>query len=538
VASLHPTVVRPEAGAKSVDELVTKVLAGQVRIPVFQHDLAWDSNDVIELFDSIYRGFPIGSLLLQERPAEAAEIRVGPLLVMGTERQDALWVVDGQQRLTSLAVALGRPEPVPTTPDDPFVIYFDAATETFRTPPQTGAIESTWVPLPQLLDASRLAEWVHSWKHHQDAVLRARVFEAGKRLREYRVPLYVIRTTEEELLRTIFARVNNSGKALTWPQLHDGLFGHKAKSPSSLSELAEQLAKLGMSPPDESELLPCLVAYKGLDVTRSFDEHLRNDPKFLDGVAAAALPVLRRVLGFLRSECRIPHLRLLPYSAVLVVLTRFFKEHPDPNDRTQTLLTRWVWRALMAPEHDDHAFRRRGVAAVTPDEEASMQALLRIVPAAKTEFEMPAAFDARSAKSRLVLLGMSSLDPRDLERSQPLDVAGLVRERDVDAFRPLFPSAGSETRGPANRVLLPGDGAAATSLRAFIEQRGVNDPVLRSHAIDPTVAAAIRDREAERALARRAQLLANSVKTLGGRMAAWGRSDSPSTEYLMRRGSL
>lgn len=529
--------MRPEAGARSVDDLVAKVLAGQVRIPVFQRDLAWNSDDVIQLFDSIYRGFPIGSLLLQEKPAEAEEIDVGPIRVMGTERQDGLWVVDGQQRLTALAVALGRPEPVPTTQDDPFVIYFDAATEQFQTPPKIGGIESTWVPLPQLLDASRLAEWVYSWKHHADAVLRARVFEAGKRIREYRVPLYVIKTEEEEVLRTIFARVNNSGKPLTWDELHDGLFGHKGSAPSSLPELAEQLAKLGMGSPDESELLPCLVAYKGLDVTRSFDEHLRNDPAFLDGIAVAALPVLRRALGFLRSECKIPHLRLLPYSALLVVLTRFFKEHPEPNDRTRTLLTRWVWRALMATEHDDRTFRRKGVAAVTADEEASMQALLRIVPASRAEIELPAAFDARSAKSRLVLLGMASLGPRDLERGQPIDVAGLVRERDVDAFRPLFPPAGAVTSSPANRVLLVGEGTAAASVRAFIEQHGVDDPVLRSHAIDPAVAAAIQDRSSERALARRAQLLANAVKTLGGRMAAWGRSDSPSTEYLMRQGA-
>jgi hypothetical protein len=347
----------------------------------------------------------------------------------------------------------------------------------------------------------------------------------------------VIKTHDEEILRTIFARVNTSGKPLTWSQLHDGLFGHKGRSPSSLPELAEQLAKLGMGTPDEGELLPCLVAYKGLDVTRSFDEHLRNDSAFLDGIAAAALPVLRRALGFLRSECKIPHLRLLPYSALLVVLTRFFKEHPEPNDRTQTLLTRWVWRALMATEHDDRAFRRKGVAAVTADEEASMQALLRIVPASRAELEMPEAFDARSAKSRLVLLGMASLGPRELERGQPIDVAGLVRERDVDAFRPLFPPAGAATISPANRVLLPGDGTAAAAVRAFIERRGVNDPVLRSHAMDTAVATAIRDRDAERALARRAQLLAKAVKTLGSRMAAWGRSDSPSTEYLMRQSS-
>lgn len=513
------------------------VLDGRVRIPVFQRGLVWGSDDVRDLFDSIYRGFPIGSLLLQQAPAEAAEVRVGPLAVMGTERQDALWIVDGQQRVTSLAAALGRPVPVPTTPNDPFVVYFDAATETFRTPPRAGGIESTWVPLPQLLDAARLSEWIHTWKHGPEAALRARVFEAGKRLREYRVPMYVIRTSDEELLRTVFTRVNSSGKALQWSELHDGLFGHKGKAPSTLPELAEELTKLGMGRPVEDELLPCLVAYRGLDVTRSFDEHRRKDPAFLEGVAAAALPVLRKLLGFLRSECEIPHLRLLPYSAVLVVLTRFFKEHPEPNDRTQTLLVRWIWRTLLAPEHDDRAFRRKGVAAITADEEASVQALLQLAPASRIQVELPPAFDARGARSRLVLLGLASLGPRDLEAGHLIDVAALVRERDADAFRPLFPPAGAATSSPANRILLLGDGSAASSVRTFIEQRGVDDPVLRSHAIDAAVAEAIRDRDPERALARRAELVANSVQALGDRMAAWGRTDRPSLEYLMRQAS-
>jgi hypothetical protein len=532
------------------------VLDGRVRIPTIQHGLLcnsdpilclwcaagrehglrWSSDDVCNLLDSIHRGFPIGSLLLQQAPAEAAEVRVGPIPVMGLERQNGLWVVDGQQRLTSLAVALGRPEPVPTTPADPFAIYFDAATGTFRTPPEAGGIEPTWVPLPRLLDAARLTEWLQSGGHLSAvAEHRARIFTAGKRLREYRVPLYVIRTTDEELLRTIFTRLNGSGKPIPWSELRDGLFGRGGKPPSSMSELANELTRLGMGRPTDDELLPCILAHQGLDVTHSLDEYLRDARALQGDIVAAALPVLRRALGFLRSECKIPHLRLLPRSALLVVLTRFFREHPEPNERTQMLLTRWVWRALLARGHDDHAFRGNGVAAVTADEEASMQALLGLVPVSRVDFEMPATFDASSAGSRLVLLGMASLDPRELEGGQPIHVAGLVRERGADAFRPLFPPTGDETCGPANRVLLPGDGPAAPSIRAFIERRGVDDPSLRSHAIDPAVAAAIYDHAPERALERRAQLVTNSVSSLGSRMAEWGRSDRPSLEYLMKQ---
>jgi hypothetical protein len=53
VAPPPTTIGRPEARTEAVEDLVAHVLAGQVRIPVFQRDLAWNVRDVIDLFDSI-----------------------------------------------------------------------------------------------------------------------------------------------------------------------------------------------------------------------------------------------------------------------------------------------------------------------------------------------------------------------------------------------------------------------------------------------------------------------------------------------------
>ena len=100
-----------------------------MRIPVFQRGLEWHSSDVVDLFDSIYRGFPIGSLLLRRASASAGDVKIGPVTIFGAESTAALWVVDGQQRLTSLVGGLGRPGPLPATPDDPFVVYFDPGTQ-------------------------------------------------------------------------------------------------------------------------------------------------------------------------------------------------------------------------------------------------------------------------------------------------------------------------------------------------------------------------------------------------------------------------
>lgn len=54
---------RPEARTESVEDLVSRFARGLIRVPSFQRALKWESREVLDLFDSIYRGYPIGSLL-------------------------------------------------------------------------------------------------------------------------------------------------------------------------------------------------------------------------------------------------------------------------------------------------------------------------------------------------------------------------------------------------------------------------------------------------------------------------------------------
>ena len=82
---------------------------GRLRLPAFQRDYRWQPGDVESLFDSVLKRYPIGNLLLWERPAEAARISIGPLILDVPTVPRAQWVVDGQQRITSLVGALAAP---------------------------------------------------------------------------------------------------------------------------------------------------------------------------------------------------------------------------------------------------------------------------------------------------------------------------------------------------------------------------------------------------------------------------------------------
>lgn len=528
--------LRLEAETETVEDLVALVARGGVRVPIFQRELKWKAEDVVALFDSIYRGYPIGSILLRKGRAEASRVQVGPLTIDAPDMEAAYWVVDGQQRLTALTVGLSRPTPIPTTPEDPWVVYFDAARQTFLSPSADGDIPSTWVPVAQLLDASALSEWIFHWQHGSDPNLRSAVFQAGSLIRQYRIPLYVVETDDEQKLRDIFYRINKFGKSLEWDDVHDALFGHRGGHPSTLRELAGELRKLGMGRPEEEQLLSCLVAFKGLDVTRNVAEHYRKDAQVLAGSVQEALPAVRRVMSFLKLHAEIPHLRLLPRSIPLVVLTRFFALYPEPKPRTFELLARWTWRLLLsAGSYDERTLLRHGVTAIEEDdEERSVQTLLSLIPKERREpYALPRRFDARAADSRIALVGMASLAPLHPQEGTPIDVAALIEQHDAAAFRWIFPGGEALSRGPANRMLLAGSGAARKELSDIVRLGGPESPVLLSHAISPSAAESLVKGDVDLFLAERKSSVEEAVNRLGERLAAWSRSDRPSIDYLL-----
>jgi hypothetical protein len=84
----------------TIRELVDAAVRGAYNIPEFQRGFVWRSEQVRDLVDSLYRDYPVGSMLAWD----AADYDV-PRIAHGA--QTALWIIDGQQRTTALCVACG-----------------------------------------------------------------------------------------------------------------------------------------------------------------------------------------------------------------------------------------------------------------------------------------------------------------------------------------------------------------------------------------------------------------------------------------------
>jgi hypothetical protein len=330
---------------------------------------------------------------------------------------------------------------------------------------------------------------------------------------------------------------------LSWEEVHRALFADEAAHPSTLDQLAGELESIGMGRLREERLLTCLLSMRGLDPTRTLDEHRMRSPALIEGAVPELLPVLRRVLSFLRADAGIPHLRLLPMSVLLDVLTRFFTVHPDPKPRTRTLLTRWFWRAVLgAGAHDERTLRRQGVvAAIDDSEERSAQRLLGLLfrerPRAR---ELPRAFDARSDDNRIVLLTLAHLRPRTLLEGQPIDLATLIDRDGKRAFVKITLAAGSAAaRSPANRIIQPRGTPVARLLRNRASLHDdASDALLASHAVDRYAADRLLEGDAEGFLLRRHEVLIEKMRRFTDRMAAWDASDRPSVEYLLKEAGV
>lgn len=94
----------------TVEELVTMVARGELRLPEMQRRYVWPATRVRDLLDSLYRGYPSGTILVWETDQEATPMRDLAVSQGKNAFMTQKLLLDGQQRLTSLcAVVNGEP---------------------------------------------------------------------------------------------------------------------------------------------------------------------------------------------------------------------------------------------------------------------------------------------------------------------------------------------------------------------------------------------------------------------------------------------
>ncbi|AUS77684.1 hypothetical protein C1701_04105 [Actinoalloteichus sp. AHMU CJ021] len=500
---------RPTATTFDLEKLLGEAWAGRLRIPHFQREFRWDRQDVIRLFDSIVRGYPVGSLLLWSRPAASQLLKLGQLEIEAPATNEALWVVDGQQRLTSLANVLH-----PDGANDPrFRIAYDLRAREFSLRPHS---QDPWVvPLPVIFDLQRLLRWFAEHpeltEHLDEATSLAR------KIRQFSVPAYLVKHDEVAVLQDIFDRMNNYGKRLRRAEVFSALYAGDENSHESnltIDGIANAISGgLGFGLLDSNTVLQGVLARRGPDVARDlrveFSNHERRGVfdfrgEDRDTAFAAGARALERAVVFLREEVGVPHVSLLAYRYLLVVMTRFFAHHPEPSRRSRVLLARWYWREAVRGPLTGRGSVMSTVRALcakvrSDDEAASVSALVDAADTPPGGLRAPTLtrFRTNSAETKILLSAWWSIGPRSPITGQRYGHSQL------SSFLGDSPTAASASPQvvprrslkeehqdwAANRVLLPDEAVPVNELDSClaVRPREVTPDtwrlVLRSHGL-------------------------------------------------------
>lgn len=114
----------------SLSGLMHYIEMGQIGLPEIQRPFVWPNTKVRDLFDSMYRGFPVGYLLFWATGSGNGHKQIG---TDSKQKVPELLIVDGQQRLTSLySVIKGVPVVREDYRTDHIYIAFNPLREKFE----------------------------------------------------------------------------------------------------------------------------------------------------------------------------------------------------------------------------------------------------------------------------------------------------------------------------------------------------------------------------------------------------------------------
>lgn len=96
-----------DVNSTSVENIISSIKAGDIAIPEIQRPFVWDGAKVRDLMDSLYKGFPVGYIIVWKNP----DVR----LKDGTISSGKKILIDGQQRITAIQAAVVGQQVVDST---------------------------------------------------------------------------------------------------------------------------------------------------------------------------------------------------------------------------------------------------------------------------------------------------------------------------------------------------------------------------------------------------------------------------------------
>jgi len=355
---------------QSLPEYINDFEKGGLQVPAFQRDFLWTNEKKLELFDSIKKGYPIGSILLwqpyfdnDEDYGNFGSDKLGSYETP-SRTNNSFYILDGFQRLSTLLGCLIHPEKARQKgikKDEyewhkKFNIVYNLKDQEFEINRLKGfqGLEFFQVPIYKLVDGKEFFSFQRSLFNNNEAELYIQRYEEMSLVfQKYEIPnIQVFGGSISESI-DIFQRLNSTGAPITADWIISArAFGkdNHFRFGTEIDRLLDsKLSKLNFDSLKRNIILQCITnSFDGV----FFDQMSKNSSKKLEdlvdrndfiSVTKKTFGAIEKAVEFLFQYLFVLDSKFLPYNNQLIFITDFFNKIDNPNQTQIDKLKNWFW---------------------------------------------------------------------------------------------------------------------------------------------------------------------------------------------------
>lgn len=433
----------------SIRKIIDKITSGEIRIPSFQRGFVWEEDNVAFFMDSLFKGYPIGAVLLwRTKERLLNERNLGHFsLPEPTKDYPVDYVLDGQQRLTSI-FSVFQTELIPRDDSNWKDIYYLIGNNKNSQDLQFVPLSKeevnlkTHFPIKTLFDSVAYRKATESLGDEE----KAEIDKLQETFKEISVPVQLMETDDKSSVAIVFERINRAGVPLESFQLLTAWsWSTDFDLQEKLDELSGELSGCGFDglAEDQDLLMKCFTGFilgntSPSAMMKLSGEAIRdNFEKIKNGLKAA--------IDFLQKELHLYSLSYVPYSAMIVSLVKFFGTDKIGgqlyNDKQRKQLVKWFWKSC---------FSRRYSSGVNDAHQTDLNAMRKLRENDDTDistfkcdisesFFGDNQFSINSVNTKTFIALLASKTPRSFISGAKVDLSVTLKLSSSKEFHHIFP---------------------------------------------------------------------------------------------------
>lgn len=432
----------------TIQSVIDRISAGDIRIPAFQRDFVWEPEQVAFLLDSIYKGFPIGTIILWKTDKKLSSEKNLGYFELPEPRKDypVNYILDGQQRLTSL-FSVFQTKLTPTT-NQWVDIYFDLKAFDSIQDSAFLALDSSEIdlkrhfPVKTFFDSVEYRQATNILESND----QIKIDSVQRKFLTYIIPDIVFEADDMKNVAIVFERINRAGTELNiFELLSAWSWSESFDLVDKFDELQSEIAEHGYedltSDRDLQLRITAGIIKQDTSPSTILDlngEDIRNSfPIIRNGIIGA--------IDFLKRELNVVHFKMLPFPGIIVPLSVFFATDKANGINYTALqkqkINKWFWRSL---------FTRRFSAGVNDRQTADIKELINLRNDENYDFKFPHSdikfefdkvlFSQGSANSKTLICMLNTLMPKSLISGANIDLAKVLKKGSKHEYHHIFPN--------------------------------------------------------------------------------------------------